>query len=247
VKRILLATLAATALGTSFVAPASAAQPSDTDLLCGFTSATDPNPEAPADTQTGELDGGPIAQNGTITCTIQVTGARHADPDNGAKASATGNNGVTVLNPTLISYTSPENSNVYLCDQFTDSAGVVWVWDDTPTPTVDDPARGWVKLTDFPNALCRLAISASSGQFTDIIFDLLDPVEALIDQLACGELAALGQADVALPPLVYIDDEGDIFIDVDLNGPNDDGSDMVWDCPIYLANGDASDAAGAFD
>ena len=206
-KKLALAALAFGA-AASFVTPATASAPANTDLLCGFTSATDPNPEAPENTQTGELDGGPITQNGTITCTIQVGNAGlHTDPDNGAKASATGTNGVTTLNPTLVSYTSPPNTNVYLCDQFTDASNVTYVFDD-----VDG---AWEAAAGNTTAACRLAISAGTDD------PLIQGIEEAIDGVICPVLAGVGPAGVA--GVAEIQDDGDIAV----------AGDELWLCPPY--------------
>jgi hypothetical protein len=216
VKKIAIAALALGALATTFVTPASAAAPSDTDLGCGFTSVTDPNPEAPVGTQTGYIDGGPILQNGTITCTIQVGGATHADANNGASASATGTNGFTYLSPTLVSYSSPPLTPVYLCTQFNDGS-VTYYWDDT-TGT-------W---TTSASSTCGLAISGgTSDPVFDPIFDLIDTIldllttveKDVIDPAVCPVLATLAGS---YGPIT-INAQGDIFI----NG------EAFWDCPPY--------------
>src|SRR5688572_21802134 len=117
--------LAFGALATSFAPAASAAAPDPlTDSGCGLTTATVPNPEAPANTQSGYLYGGPIAQNGTLKCTIKSGVNSHTiatAPGHSASLSGTGTNGVTVVAPGIVSYVSPPETDVFACDQFTDS------------------------------------------------------------------------------------------------------------------------------
>jgi hypothetical protein len=151
-----------------------AAAPSDTDLLCGFNAVADPNPEAPADARTGYVEGGPILQNGTITCTIQVGGALHSDADNGATASASGTNGVTYLSPTLISFVSPSQVPVYLCDRFRDAGGTTYYFDDTTGTWTSTPT----------GAACRLTISVGTD---DPVFDpVYDLGDALLNAVGGG-------------------------------------------------------------
>ena len=185
------------------------AAPADTDLLCGFTSVSDPNPESPQSIQTGELDGGPIAQNGTITCTIQVGYAGlHSDPDNGAKASATGTNGVTILNPTVVSYVSPPWTNVYVCDQFADSSGTTYVYDD-----VD----GAWEFSGSSSAACRIAVSASTSE--PAVEGLNESAGDAADAVSCPVLAGLA----GLSPVITIGPDGDVYA----NG------EPVWTCAPY--------------
>ena len=207
-RKIVLAGLAV-AVGAGFAAPASAAAPtSPPDRGCGFSSATDPNPEAPDNTQTGQINGGPIAQSGTITCTIQVGGVGlHSEPDNGAKASATGTNGTTVPNPTLISYTSPPNTNVYLCSQFTDTSNVTWLYDD---------ADGvWENAAGNTTATCGLATSAGTDD------PLIQGISEQIDLIVCPVIGLLDPVDVS--GVVTVDSDGDINV----------LDDEFWLCPPY--------------
>ena len=226
-KKLAIAALALGALATTFVTPASAAAPSDTDLGCGFTSVTDPNPEAPLGTQTGYIDGGPILQNGTITCTIQVGGGAHSDPNNGASASATGTNGFTYLSPTLVSYSSPPLTPVYLCSQFNDG---------TTTYYFDDTTGTW---STSSASTCGLAISGgTSDPVFDPIFDLIDSIidaiilieetiggieRDVIDPLVCPVLATLGNTLPDVAGVLEINSQGDIFL----------AGSPFWDCPPY--------------
>lgn len=150
IRRLTVVAAATLLVPLSFVPTAHAAPPSDTDLGCHFVATADPNPEAPEDTMTGSVDGGPILQNGTVSCTLQVGGSTHADANNGASASATGTSGVTYLAPTLVSYSSPPFVPVYLCTQFSDG-WTTYYWDDT-TAT-------W---TTNASSSCELGITAST-------------------------------------------------------------------------------------
>jgi len=183
--RALAALACATACVTAAAAPAAAGPPGDGEMLCGMTVVTDPDPRAPEHSYVAVLDGGPISGNGTMTCTIQVGGAGlHTDPDNGAKASATGTNGVTVFVPTLVSYTAPPGTNVYLCDQFTDSSNVTYVYDDMD--------GAWEAAAGNPSAACRLTLS---GEPEDPFAQgVLEAVEGVL----CPVVAILGPGPVVM-------------------------------------------------
>lgn len=139
IAKIAVATTAFGSIGLAVVPPV---QAQAEGLLCSFTSTTDPVSEP--DTQTGEIEGGPLTATSTdpnapsadpsasmtLKCTVQVgaTGATHVGPDAAsASASATG---VVVLAPTTISYALPEDSSVYLCTQVTVN-GSVYYYDET--------------------------------------------------------------------------------------------------------------------
>jgi hypothetical protein len=205
-KKIAIATLALGAVVSSFgtVTAHAAVVDGPSGLLCGFSSVTDPGTEG-GDVQTGELDAGPLlavdnatppaAQTGTVKCTIQVGGATHAAPDNGASASASGT-GVIVLPATLVSYNSPANVPVYLCTQFTYSNGTTIYFDDSNDPAVEGD---W---TDDPNSDCGLATSAG----TDDGDPIFDPIFSALNALVCP---ILGLVPVVGPTLQEI--WGDCF------------------------------------
>jgi len=177
---------------------------------CNLGSTTDPNPEAPENTQTGFLSGGPYPENGTLTCTVQVGGGLHTDADNGAKASATGTNGVTFLNPTLVSYNAPPNTNIYLCDQFTNASNVTYVYDDTDGE--------WEPAAGNYGATCRLTLSAGTDD------PLFQGIFEAVDGIACPVLATTGSTGLAdVPGVVSVRSDGD----VELLG------DDAWTCPPY--------------
>jgi hypothetical protein len=222
-RKLAIATLALGALATTFVTPATAAEPTTPpDQTCSFTSVTDPSPEAGENAQFGYIDGGPILQNGTITCTIQVGGAFHSSANNGASASATGTNGFTYLPPTLVSYSSPPLTPVYLCTQFTDTDNVTWYWDDIPGDWTTDP-----------NSDCGLAISGGTSdpifdpvfELIDTIFDLLTQVEKdVIDPVVCPALALLDDIVPDVAGVLEIQDDGDLYV----------AGEFIWDCPPYV-------------
>ncbi|HWL38390.1 MAG TPA: hypothetical protein VNQ77_19540, partial [Frankiaceae bacterium] len=138
---------------------------------------------------------------------------------NGATRNQSGTNGVTVLQPGVVSYISPEGEPVYLCDEFNDG---------TTTWVLDARTDTWVPA-GTAGAECYLAISAGTGDpIFDPIFDLLDTIDALliqlekdvIDPIVCAVLPLL-QGDYA--GVVTINGQGDIFL---LGEP-------FWDCPPY--------------
>jgi hypothetical protein len=70
-RRTVLAALTVAAVATTFT-PALAAKPGLLDFACGFSDYQDPRPETSYSAQIGEIDAGPIMQNGTLTCTVKV-------------------------------------------------------------------------------------------------------------------------------------------------------------------------------
>jgi len=205
VKKLAIAMFAAGALATSFISPASAAAPGPADSGCGFTTATDNSPEAPANSQTGVLYGGPIAQNGTLTCTIKVNvGTHNGAYVNGASRSATGTNGTTILNPGVVSYVSPTGEPVYLCDQFNDGT-TTWYW--------DGDLNAWTTNAAAP---CELAISAGTD---DPIFDPINDLIESLDPTLCEVIKLIP----SVPPVLEITAEGDVYV----------GGVFIWDCPPY--------------
>jgi hypothetical protein len=206
VRKLGLGALALAAMMASAVTTGAHAAPvtGPDGRKCGFNSVTDPGTEG-GDVQTGEINGGPLVGTGTLTCTIQVGGAFHDDPDNGASASASGA-GVVALPPTLVSYNSPENVPVFLCTSFTTASGTIyWVPGATPLE------GAW---TSNAHSLCGLATSAGT--------DDLEPYELLLDQIICPVLATL--EGVGVPGVVEVGDQGDVFV----------AGDLFWDCPPYL-------------
>ncbi len=211
-KKLALAAIVATTLAGSFTGTAVAGPEADgpTGFLCGFSSITNPNAEA--NTQTGEIDGGPLVvttgegattapASGTLTCTIQVgANSTHAGADApGGKVSANGT-GVVVIPPSVVSYTAAPEQAVYLCSQFTyTGGGTVYFHADND----DDPSTDTGHWSADANSECGLAISASTPEEPGPVNEL----ELLIDSLICPTLKTL------LPP------DGDVA--------------GVWDCPPY--------------
>ena len=152
-RRIALAVLAAGIVVSAI--PAAYAAPSPTGVLCGFTSASDPQVEG---SQTGEIDGGPVfwtddtdptvTYTGSITCTIQVNAPTHAGPDS---CSVTGPETPVVGEVAgTCTYAAASGDNVYLCTQV-DVGGTTLYFADPNDPLVDG---AW--STD-PNVPCGLA------------------------------------------------------------------------------------------
>lgn len=119
-NRVLVGVLACAALGLP-VTGAAASAPTALDVPCSHTAIPDVSPEAPADGMVGTLAGGPIAQNGTLRCTLQVGAPLHSDPHlMGGWASATGTTGTTALSPQPFTYVWPAATQRYLCSRFFD-------------------------------------------------------------------------------------------------------------------------------
>lgn len=202
-KRALLAVGAV--LAGMMLAPAAEAAPRDTDLLCGFASVTDQYPEAPDDYAIGVIWGGPVLEDGTLTCTIQVGGAIHENPDNGARRSATGTDGRTLLDPVFVSYQWASMVPIYLCDQFTDAHGMRYYYDETTS--------SW---TTSSSANCRLAISVGTD---DPVFNPVQDVVEALDPVLCQVLRIVR----GVPGIVETTPEGDLYV----------LGELTWDCPPY--------------
>lgn len=225
-RRALLAT-AALLLTTSFASPAAAAQPDPSlDGTCGFSTVVDPRLESSYDGKLGYLDGGPVRQNGTLTCTIKTGGpSTHAAAyEFGTTASATGTLGVTVLPAMPVAFVAHPYL-AYLCTQFTDSANATWYR--------DGATGAW---TTDPHASCDLAVSSSTTDpFLDPFFDLVQALSAYVDvvradaePVVCPVLAALSPG----VPLVDIRPDGDTYL----------AGDLLLDCPPDSA--DPGEATG---
>lgn len=200
--------------------PGSEAAPDPlTDGGCSFTAVSDLNPEAPAASMTGYLYGGPMAQNGTVTCTIKIGVPTHnGSYVHGASRSATGNNGTTVLSPGLVSYIAPSDLPVYLCDRFTDAGGVTYYW--------DGDANVW---TTNSAVNCELAISTGTNDpFFDPIWDLVETTNDLagilgkdtVDPFICPVYSSF-QGNYA--GVATINNQGDVYR----------LGELFWDCPPY--------------
>lgn len=174
----ILAAVAVMAAVTTLPTPASAAAPSAADVGCGLAAVGDPNSDAANGTATGEVRGGPVAQSGALTCTVQIDRGLHSDADV-FQASGTGT-GVTVVVPAPVSFTAPPSSSVYLCSAFTDASGTTWV--------LDDRDGSWV-LAGTAGAACRLAVRTT---LRDPVFD------------AAWDVICSVQRDGHCPPYIVI-------------------------------------------
>lgn len=225
-RRLALTCVLAVA-GAALALPASASAPSDTDLLCTHVSV--PHPEG---TRTGVLSGGPIARNGHLACTLQVGHRHHADPGYAAQASATGTGGVTVLSPTTVSYAAAPGQSVYVCDEFTDADGDVYVYD------ADDDT--WEAASGNATAACREVVAgvAESANLRSLVESMCALLRQLGLAMNCPPYALIG--DVTKPFIdphlcprlapqagvygaVAIMADGDFY----LNGQ------LLWDCPPH--------------
>jgi len=201
VRRLaLLAIVTAAALA----APAAAVPPNAADRGCSVVILADVSPEAPPSSRTGLMWGGPIRQNGTLTCTVKVDVATHNGAYvNGVSRSVTGTNGVTALSPGASAFLAPPGQAAYLCSQFTDSLGVTYYWDgDLDRWTTSSAVR------------CEATgpIGADTGTLA----------RTVVDPVLCPVLAALSPYLYPTDP-VYPDPQGDLYV---LGG-------KVYDCPPY--------------
>ncbi|HWL37764.1 MAG TPA: hypothetical protein VNQ77_16370 [Frankiaceae bacterium] len=137
-NRVLVGVLACAALSLP-ATDAAASAPTALDVPCSQVSWPDLlNPEAPADSMIGTLSGGPIAQNGTLRCTLKVGSALHSDAVlNGGWATATGTTGSTFMPPQHFTYVWPASTQRYLCSQFSDGTTTWYLHGTTQTWTAN--------------------------------------------------------------------------------------------------------------
>lgn len=194
--RVVVAGIAVSVLA-GLAPPATAYPPNATDQGCTLVTASDPN-TGPG-VQTGVLQGGPIRQDGTLTCTVKVGVSTHAGTTpNYASASATGTNGVTVLPFAVVSFTAFPDTPVYVCEQFrAQPEDVTYYW--------DDASGSW---TTQSTASCALAIAwGTTDPVFDPAFELLD----LVDPLVCSLLLPLHPLFYPSDP-VYVAADGDLYL-----------------------------------
>jgi hypothetical protein len=163
-------------------------------LLCGFASILDPRARS-GDVQSGEVDAGPLIvtdeaglpASALLFCTIQVGGAIHSDPDNGATASTFGT-GVLVLPPTPVSYIAAY-SPVYICSEIVYAGGHKTLYWAEP----DDPADGY--WTEDPSAPCARATTARGSK---AVSPFLDPIFEVADVMVCPVLGVVPVVNATL-------------------------------------------------
>ena len=202
-QRFVLTVLAALVAVPLPAAQAGTEEPGPAGSNCGFWSVNDPG----TNHFTAALYGGPLVGNGTLTCTIQVGGPTHADPDDATASAA--NSGVVVLNPTVVEYDTAPDQDVYLCTQWTPAGG---------TPLYlhggDDVEDGHHWSSD-PASTCEVAVRHSSEDGQDVFRTLVDPLLCpLIPVVLTGSVAG---------GLVTVDETGDVVV----AGQN------LYNCPPY--------------
>lgn len=249
-----MVSLAVTAVGTTFVTPAAEAGPPVTGpqgRLCSYSSVSDPSPDADADTMVGQTNAGPLVWDRpfTVTCTIQVDSNVHNGTTNDAYASgsasvAVGTNHVAIHRDAGFTYDSPEDSQDYLCTSVTYASGTIYWHPTDPGPdgvagTPDDGEAGhWTTDSNKP---CSAATQFSTGPFIDLLNEtVFEPLDSLILCPILKELHLLLFHDPATHPNdyngqapIYVDDDGDVYIDLDLTAPVEHPDDLFWDCPPY--------------
>lgn len=143
-------------------------------------------------------------------------GDSHDDADNGASASATGTSGVTYRSPVLVSYAAAPLVPVYVCTEFTDTAGVTYYRDHAPGEWTTDAGAGCAP-TSAAKAGSTLAATL------DLVFLIVDLVDhgPWRDQMICPALATLGQSGVSIPGVAEVNAQGDVFL----------AGEPYYDCP----------------
>lgn len=243
-RKLLLASIAASAVITSLVAPVASAAPlpsGPSGARCGYDANSDPSPDAGPDDMIGEIDGGPLAWDRpfTLHCVIQVNNPLHSDPDtlakNDAAAVGSGTAWVAVAPPKQVAYQSGEFDQDYLCTEVVYAGGTLY-WsaasDPDGLPNTGDEVPGF--WTTNASAPCNPATQTSTGP----VVRLLEQLEiTYVDPTLCAVLKQLHAVTPAPVGPLYIDTEGDVFLDLNLNGitESDWQNDLFWDCPLYTA------------
>jgi hypothetical protein len=261
VKKLAVASLALSALAMSFVAPAAQAGPATPGpdgRKCSYAAVSDPAPDADENAMTGQANAGPLVWDRafSVQCIVQVDSNLHNGTSNDADSiSCSAQEGPpgtwTVQCEDTLNYISGEESQDYLCTQVTYSGGTLYWHPTDPGPdgiagTPDDGEAGhW---TTDPNTPCSAADQQSTGPIIDLLNELIfEPLDAL---LICPALkAARPVVNAIAPGLVFIDAEGDLFIDLNGNGifEADAENDIFWDCPFYIGRGDETHGTGIID
>lgn len=200
-RRLLVAALAA-GLGLTLAPAATAFPPNAVDRGCSAVVANDPGTPG---TQTAVLFGGPVRQNGTLTCSITYIGETHQNTA-AVSVTTTGTNGVTVITPTVRSYAAPLGVAPYLCSRFSDGAATYY-W--------DGAFNVWTTNSGVRCERMNRADTSDVGDVATVKRDVVDPV-------LCPVLAALHPFFYPSDP-VYAGADGDLY----LVGVK------VWDCPPY--------------
>jgi hypothetical protein len=237
VRKVLVAAIALSAVASSFVTSAHAGPPvpGPNGRKCGFNSTTDPDPnQTDPDWQTGEINGGPIIGDGTLTCTMHVGGTGLHNDSATICASASASDGNVVILAEAFGCHMPENVEVYECTKWTPTGGTAIYWipgndNGTPTDPTDDPAGYWYGGPTPPAKACGGATSFSTGPIIDAINDIL----VGFDPLICGALLTL---KATVSPLA--DDPAGVVYITPATDPAGGGDlyiagEFIWDCPPY--------------
>jgi hypothetical protein len=199
-SRLVTAALAAVAFAPVGNAWSTVSEPGPGEP-CAFVSVTDE--DSADDTQTAEVDGGPLALvgddglpgSGTLVCTIRVDSNSHSGPV-AAAASAHGI-GVVVLAPTFVQFTATATQALYLCASYVDDDGGSLYW----VHTGGDFDGGYWSAD--PDAECYGAIEPPSPL---PVVELLDatvcPVLLAVDARLDTELAVLWQGCEPYSPII---------------------------------------------
>jgi len=201
---------------------------------------------------TGATYAGPLTWDRafTVHCYLRVNVNQHcADHPNctafDAHASSTEappGTHTASMSPTAITYTSGEFDQDYMCTAVSYAGGTVY-WHPTEDPdgipqSGDEVAGHWTTDVNKP---CSAATQISTGPIIRLLNEtVFEPLDALV---ICPLLKILDELfdSTGIPELRdAIDDEGDVFA----GGKTE--NEMVWDCPVYVGDGDAA-AGGIFD
>ena len=253
--RLLAAAAVLSAFATSFVAPAQGSPPVDAPegRRCQYVAMADPDPAASPDALTGAVNGGPLSWHREfwLHCHVRVDNNTHAGPAGGADAHAASlpqdgdpqTREVAVL-ADRIDYISEEDSQDYLCTSVSwpTATGPNWLYwtpgnngRDTVPGTTDDVPDRW---TADPAEPCVVVPIMSTAPLFDGINTL---IVGGVDPRTCAVFArlhtVLDPAGAGPQPgdVLYVDAEGDVFLD-DGDGIREaDWRDDLWyDCPGYV-------------
>jgi hypothetical protein len=185
--RAVVLALVATAL--ALPAPARAADIEPTGLVCNLDAQEDPRDRS-GDTFTGVIDGGPIAGNGTLTCTFQRESTHGTTANDEFVTSGSGDGVVALATP--FTFQRRYYEVVYLCSQWDPAGGGDTLYYDNV----------WGEFTTDPNTPCAPYPSD---------YSCACPEEHLVDDLTCPVIETARVVASDPDGLLYVEPGGDVY------------------------------------
>ena len=187
-KKLALFAVAATTLGSAFVAPSHAAPPpgGPVGAKCAFNSATDITREA--GWQIGHIRGGPLVtgEDGTLVCEIHVNNNNH-DGGHVSRVEFPATGGAVVFGgPALLQYPATAADTVSMCAEWHGASGTLyWHGGQPPNlgswqPTAGECGEALSIEPNWPTCPIWLAIDQRAGTNIAEIWQDCEPYEPII-------------------------------------------------------------------